>query len=237
MTSFVYNHLILDITDPSHERWIMSDVMHGVRTQFDFEVIVPGCPSPWAVPSEDNVPLGGVILKRPAGDIDSSIYDAPTIKVSEWIKGDAMVISDDLLEQYISEDELDQYVAPDMEWLPWRLEHWGTKWNSSEVAAAVPFDANGKKFLAVHFLTAYCEPSPIFDALKKRGIDVHWVSEYEGTGSATSCPDAHEFLNFKAFSEPINTHRDKWEEVPHTLDENPEYLYHRDLILKQLTIH
>ena len=47
-------------------------------------------------------------------------------------------------------------------WYDWRVENWGTKWNSYDFE----LDDESKSKLQVRFLTAWCPPKEIFIALR-----------------------------------------------------------------------
>ena len=53
-------------------------------------------------------------------------------------------------------------VEPSESWYDWRLQNWGTKWNSYEFEL---YDESESK-LQVRFLTAWCPPHEIFIALR-----------------------------------------------------------------------
>lgn len=61
-------------------------------------------------------------------------------------------------------------------WYNWNNTNWGTKWDCSDVSVTHSDDA-----VEIIFMTAWCAPTPIFNALKAKfpdlDFDYYWVDE------------------------------------------------------------
>lgn len=72
----------------------------------------------------------------------------------------------------------DEFLAGD-QWYKWRCEHWGTKWNSYEVA--------WKDDGSVQFLTAWSHPTALFTALSAMFPDVAMYVCYADEDIGNNC--------------------------------------------------
>jgi len=70
----------------------------------------------------------------------------------------------------------------DDRWYYWRIDNWGTKWNSYDLY----IDTNSNNELVVEFLTAWAPPREIFIALRdycnKNNLALGWEYQQEEDG-------------------------------------------------------
>lgn len=58
-------------------------------------------------------------------------------------------------------------------WYRWNINNWGTKWDCYDV-----FSDFGETWITIEFLTAWCMPKPIIDAIVKIVADNHCTMSY-----------------------------------------------------------
>lgn len=61
-------------------------------------------------------------------------------------------------------------------WYNWQTEHWGTKWNACDSVWSYDDDDQEGK---IRFDTAWCEPTPVLEALSKMFPDITFTNEAE----------------------------------------------------------
>ena len=69
----------------------------------------------------------------------------------------------------------------DLVWRSWRVDNWGTKWNSYDTYIQSEWDGGDCAEMQIHFTTAWSAPWPVIHALKNiEGIHVwgHYVEEF-----------------------------------------------------------
>ena len=66
---------------------------------------------------------------------------------------------------------------PWFNWYDWHCDFWGTKWNACDVV----IDGD-ERHVFISFSTAWCEPKPIFMALKKQNPNLKFGFDYTEEG-------------------------------------------------------
>lgn len=86
-----------------------------------------------------------------------------------------------------------QHAEGEVCWYTWNGENWGTKWNACNTR---DFNRVAPEQVNFRFDTAWCAPSPIFDAIKERwAVKVHVISLDEGGGETEEYGQPHEYMN------------------------------------------
>lgn len=125
------------------------------------------------------------LLKQIASDLAAPV----TKKGHQWVEGTGMVWKDITTSEPLSfwnvitppPDHLDEYFSDVEEknpwyWYTWNVNHWGTKWDASDVITEHTADA-----LTYKFDTAWSPPDGVYVALARKYPDavilVHWIEE------------------------------------------------------------
>lgn len=162
------------ITGPKAEVLKLKKAIHtkdkdGERN-FDFEKIIPmpqelwlvsGSISNWAIEAAKSVLKDGTPCKATRENYHPGKYEMPSGEVVNIATPEDLVA---LGNRYLDNEKKYGYT----DWYTWANARWGTKWNPSSSEVEETINADGTAELVYTFDTAWCEPTPVFEALSAK---------------------------------------------------------------------